>query len=97
MKLIKLADREDWHTVREYVKDDLASDTDDEKSITRAIKAASAKKGKYLTQKLKRPLDKRESLKSKFHRKPRSQIVCYSCGNQGHTAAQCYRKNKKAD
>ena len=45
-KLIRLADREEngWHVVKEYVADDLASDSDDEKSILKARKSAADKK-----------------------------------------------------
>ena len=46
VKLIKLADREDWATVNEYMSDDLASDSEDEKQINRAIRSASAKSDK---------------------------------------------------
>merc|ERR1712121_376024 len=47
MKLIRLADREDWDTVREYVSDELASDTEDEKQIEKAIRVVSAKRQKF--------------------------------------------------
>ena len=46
MKLIRLADRITWATVQEYVSDDLASDTDDDKHIQKSIRAAAARKGK---------------------------------------------------
>ena len=46
IKLIKIADREDWGTVKEYVSDDLASDTDDEKTLAKAIKQSAARKEK---------------------------------------------------
>ena len=46
IKLIRLADRENWETVNEYLSDDLASDSADEKMINKAIRAASAKKEK---------------------------------------------------
>ena len=44
LKLIKLADREEhgWNVVRHYESDELASDSEDEKSIGRARKAAAA-------------------------------------------------------
>ena len=45
MKLIRLADRNTWATVQEYVSDDLASDTDDDKHIQKSIRAAAARKG----------------------------------------------------
>ena len=43
-KCIKIADRSGWDTVKEYLSDDLASDTEDEKKIHRAEKAALAKR-----------------------------------------------------
>ena len=44
-KLIRLADREEkgWKFVKEYVKDNLAEDSDDEKQIKRARKATNDK------------------------------------------------------
>ena len=54
LKMIRLADREDWLTVQEYLADELASDSDDDKNISKAIKSANAlrekrKKGKRIT------------------------------------------------
>ena len=46
MKVIRLADREDWLTVNEYLSDELASDENDDKHITKAIKSAAAKRDK---------------------------------------------------
>ena len=43
VKLIRIADREGWGTVTEYLTDDLASDSEDEKHMQKAIKAAAAK------------------------------------------------------
>ena len=45
-KLIKIADREEdgWHVVNEYLADELASDSEDEKQISKARKSAAAKK-----------------------------------------------------
>jgi len=47
-KLIKLADREQdgWHMIKEYVSDDLASNSEDEKNINRARKNAASKRKK---------------------------------------------------
>jgi len=42
LKMIRLADREDWMTVNEYLSDNLASDSADEKAISKAIKAAAS-------------------------------------------------------
>ena len=43
IKLIRIAEREGWGTVTEYLTDDLASDSEDEKHLQKAIKAAAAK------------------------------------------------------
>ena len=51
MKLIRLADRESWDTVKEYISDELASDTEDEKHIAKAIKASAAIKEKKRSKK----------------------------------------------
>ena len=47
-KLIRLADRAEcgWDVVHEYLSDELASDSDDEKHIARSCKAAAAKRKK---------------------------------------------------
>ena len=54
-KLVRLADREKdgWHFVKEYAADKLASDSDDEKEIAKARKAAASKKQKFLEEKRK--------------------------------------------
>ena len=46
MKVIRLADREDWLVANGYISDELASDTDDEKRLNRAIKSADSKRSK---------------------------------------------------
>jgi len=46
MKLVRLANREDWATVNEYISDDMASNSEDEKRINRARRAAAAKSDK---------------------------------------------------
>ena len=45
-KLIKVADRSSlgWATVKEYIADDLADDSDDEKRLRKAEKSAASKK-----------------------------------------------------
>ena len=42
MKLISIADKEDWGAVKEYMSDNLSSDNNDEKALAKAIKAAAA-------------------------------------------------------
>ena len=51
MKLIRLADREGWDTVIEYISDELVSDTEDKNHITKAIKASVALKEKNVQKK----------------------------------------------
>ena len=51
LKLIRIADMEDLATVQEYLSDDLASDTEDEKHINRAIKTTNSKKENTCPQK----------------------------------------------
>ena len=53
MKLIRLADREGWDTVIEYISDELVSDTEDKNHITKAIKASVALKEKKRSKKKK--------------------------------------------
>ena len=42
IKLIRLADREGWAVANAYISDDLASDTEDEKRIQRAVRTVAA-------------------------------------------------------
>ena len=59
-KLLKLADRSEfgWAVVEEYIDDDLAEDSDDEKRIERAERAAERKIVK------KRRLEEKEAAKA---------------------------------
>ena len=106
MKLIKIADREDWDTVKEYVSDDLASDTDDEKDLSKAIKLAAAKKEKRKKLKSRQLETRKGAFRGRYfrptsarsysrgysqgHNKPPT--LCWSCGKSGHMQWQCYQK-----
>ena len=46
IKLIRLADKVNWQAVDEYVQDDLASASEDDKKISKAIKRAEVNKNK---------------------------------------------------
>ena len=101
LKAIKIADREEhgWAVVRHYESDDLASDTEDEKDIGRARRAAAAENKK---QKEKMKLkSKRKWFPRKFSptyntsypsygqsaSRPlskNSQTICFGCGKEGH-------------
>ena len=97
MKLIRLADREDWATVNEYVSDDMASNSEDEKRIARARRAAAAKSDKrrklsrsYRQRNRERPsplLNNIPLASPRFLSSVRSTIEpkqCWACGRQGH-------------
>ena len=103
MKLIRIAEREDWGTVREYVSDDLADDTDDEKSIARAVKSSEAKKEKVRKQKarllnIRKGTGRTRDYKASYGRKSsdyKPQSNCWTCGRSGHTSRVCYRNTKR--
>ena len=104
LKHIKLADREElgWSVVRYYESDELASDSEDEKSINRARREA-------LASKKKKDLKKKDSKGATY--RPRNQeyggstslrrkkpLFCFSCNREGHTRNYCFAlmdKNKK--
>ena len=104
LKAIKLADREEfgWAVVRHYESDTLASDTEDEKEIGRARRAAAAEfkkrqeKSKAKTLKRKRATDNSSSF-NKYPQRPdfrsRKAVICFSCGKKGHMQKICF-KNK---
>lgn len=92
-KLIRLADREGWATALAYETDDLASDSEDEKRISKAIKSANTK--------LKRLPKKRtdqnnsenleNSKKQRFEKQTRDwdNVLCWRCGKRGHYMSRC--------
>ena len=103
MKAIKIADREEygWAVVRHYESDALASDTDDEKDIGRARRAAAAevkqKREKFRAKyKNRRPAEKwgsgsrGESWKTDRNKS----MVCFACGKEGHTQKFCYNRSR---
>ena len=95
MKLIKLADREDWATVAEYMSDDMASDSEDEKRINRARRAATAK----LEKQKKLRVQRFKTNRSYYNRPPYSspearqndhpKRQCWGCNRFGHFYSQC--------
>jgi len=105
MKLIKLADRENWVTVKAYVSDDMASDSEDEKRINRAIRTANSKIEKQ--RKLKRRgippritfQDTRRLVRPNLGRfdtsKSKDLLSCWNCGRSGHFSMQCPFNKRK--
>ena len=91
IKLIKIADREDWGTVKEYVSDDLASDTDDEKTLAKAIKQSAAKK-----EKKKKERSKSQSFRGKtntLHRTFRNRYFSPQYSSQNPYTSQIPKTN----
>ena len=95
-KLIKLADREDWSVVTEYMSDNLASSSKEEKRINRERKTANAKSEKARKikiarreryEKLSRPGEERFRVRTNEYRS------CWNCGRVGHVMSQCHTKD----
>ncbi|XP_063954920.1 uncharacterized protein LOC135153930 [Lytechinus pictus] len=100
-KLIRLADRSPlgWATVKEYIADDLAENSDDEKRLRKAEKAAATKRAETA---------KKSKIQPPF-RAPRSSVpphimpgtfrrfnpyrpetrICFQCGIAGHVRPNC--------
>ena len=98
-KLIKLADRENWATVNEYVSDDMASDSEDEKRINRAKRAAAAKLEKEKRSRRRSATSRsRNNFPSNYFTNNTSQPrslrtnqskICWGCGRHGHFYSDC--------
>lgn len=89
IKLIRLADREGWAVANAYISDDLASDTEDEKRIQRAVRTVAASTKAKI--KNKKPYAKSEE-KPQQATKGKTQaeaIVCWTCGKNGHISVYC--------
>ena len=106
IKLIKLADKSEggWATVAEYLTDELASDSDDEKRIKKAEAEAQKKRKKKkeeFTNKRRRAESQRvvppqsngqQFFRSKFRRFSTADR-CYACGLSGHWRNNCPTAN----
>ncbi|XP_062570680.1 uncharacterized protein LOC134232710 [Saccostrea cucullata] len=100
-KLIKLADSSEagWKAVDEYVKNPIASDSDDEKRITKAqtraerkLKEEKAKKRKNLRE-FTRPYPKPVSTQTTPSESTWKPGHCYRCNKRGHWRKDCKKKN----
>ena len=98
MKLIRLADRENWDAVNEYLSDDLASDSADECHISKAIKSACSKAEKRKKEKRQTrsyssspyPYATRRSSESMNNKNRFENKICWGCGKSGHFRSTCY-------
>ena len=104
-KQIKLADREEhgWQVVKFYESDDLASDSEDEKSINRAKREAAAAAKKRETKRKERKRTETSSFRSRSNKdysatasfKGRTPLFCYGCNREGHTKKFCFASMDK--
>ena len=63
-KIIKIADKNGWDTVNEYLSDDLASDSDDDKRLSKAIRQADYKRRENERSRKKRGTNRFRSFRS---------------------------------
>ena len=96
IKLIRLADREDWSLVNEYMSDNMASNSEDEKRINRARRAANSKaekRRKSREQQRYKPKHRSYWSSSQGHPYESSRSYdskqCWVCGRVGHFSSQC--------
>ena len=105
VKLIKLADREDWMVVSEYMSDDLASNSEDEKHINRARRSAAAKKEKFRKYRSRKSYSRyqnynryqsvpQDNLVNNMPRQRTNVLRCWTCGKLGHVQANCYSRQQ---
>ena len=99
IKLIRLADRESWPVAAEYVSDDLASNSEDEKHINRAVRTANAKLEKR--KRMRRQRTDTQKLNNNNNQQflqsssvPQNQLRYYFCNRVGHYAKNCLMANK---
>ena len=106
-KLLRIADREEdgWEVVKCYLSDDLASDSEDEKQLSRACRQAAANKKKREENKQKDkkkqfrnapPGRKNSEIFSKPHQaysgirnNSKSPKVCFACRQEGYFQYFC--------
>ena len=104
IKVIKLADREDWLTAKLYLKDDLADNSEDEKLLSKAIKKARSQKESTKPKKYSTSTNKPSFSTNKSNYATRSSSsshkhseVCWGCGKQGHFISSCYKMKNIRD
>ena len=96
IKLIRLADKSEngWNTVNEYLSDDLASDTDDERRIRRAETLAANKRKKAQKESARKRTRydsnwNKNDTSNRFFRGNKNKDKCYACCRTGHWRNSC--------
>ena len=102
LKVIKIADREDWLVANEYLSDQLVSDAEDEKRLQKAINTANSKREKSKKAKMERPNHYKPRLREENEGASSSlrsadDFYCYRCYKKGHFAAKCPTDLSKED
>ena len=110
IKHIRIADKSPagWATVQEYLTDDVASDSEDDRKLRKAEKRALDKSkslpAKKRAENVKEPSTQTSSGPSRVRppsisgrpdrrRSSRSNYQCFRCGRFGHIRDQCYAKS----
>jgi len=98
IKVVKLADREDWLTAKLYSRDILAEDSDDEKQLAKAIKQAKAQREKTKNKSSRSYNNssyifssRRTDLAARRPSERKSSDLCWGCGKSGHFLSTCYK------
>lgn len=90
LKLIRIADREGWLTVRHFVSDDLTSTEEEEKRLKKAIRSANAARERISLK--KKALEHKTTEKapsSQNDKRKMDDVTCYNCKRAGHYIYHC--------
>ena len=104
-KLLRITDKEEggWEFVKCHLSDDLPSDSEDEKQLSRACREAAANKKRKQISKISPPPIKNSEIFSKPHQgysgirnNSNPKKVCFACVQGGHFQYFCpNRRNRK--
>ena len=90
LKLIRIADREGWLTVREFVSDELTATEEEEKRLKKAIRSANAIREKQNLKKAKaQDIKNTDRAPSQTDKRRMDDIICYNCKRAGHYIYNC--------